>query len=285
MTVAASLAAWGILRPAEVVELAAAAGLDLACAVTMLEKESGGGRNVWGSDGVDTGGAYVKGGPVTRDNYLAYRALAQAHKIGRQGVGPAQLTYYTLQDQADLVGGCWDWRANVTVGFRHLAQLQRSYGIRGGFRRYNGDGPAAERYADDALARLAKWRTRIGPTPAPPTPTAAPVEDDDMTPEQAQKLDILFSQLVTGPDPAAWGWPTFPGGSNDRFTVVDYLRKQNQRAEDNARDLALLRESVAALARQVAALPTTGAAAGAVVGVPAAFEFTGIATPTTPKVP
>ena len=52
----------GILRAAEVVDLAAAA--------TLLAVESGGGRNVWGSDGVSTGGIYVKGSEVTQAAYL-----------------------------------------------------------------------------------------------------------------------------------------------------------------------------------------------------------------------
>ena len=59
------LSARRVTRPAEVVELAAAAGLDLACAATLLEKESRGGRNVWGHDSVRTGGLYRKGGEVT----------------------------------------------------------------------------------------------------------------------------------------------------------------------------------------------------------------------------
>jgi hypothetical protein len=44
------LAAHGILRAADVVRLARAAGLDLAAAATMLEKESSGGSNVFGHD-------------------------------------------------------------------------------------------------------------------------------------------------------------------------------------------------------------------------------------------
>lgn len=157
-----SLAAWGILRPAEVVELAGAAGLDVAHAAVLLEKESAGGKNVWGSDGVETGGAYKKGAPVTREAYERYRALQRAGSIGAQGVGPTQLTWPGYQDQADELGGCWDWRCNVRVGLRVLAQLQAQYGVRDGFRRYNGSGPMAERYADDAMTRLARWRDRLG---------------------------------------------------------------------------------------------------------------------------
>jgi len=160
----------GILRAAEVVELATTAGLDLAAAATLLIKESGGGRNVWGSDAVATAGTYVKGAEVTRTVYLAYKAAVQAGRAGRQGVGPCQLTYGPFQDRADALGGCWDWRVNVRVGFDILASGIKANGLRAGFRAYNGSGPAAERYADDAMAKYQSWKTRLAgaPPPAPP---------------------------------------------------------------------------------------------------------------------
>src|SRR5690606_10722699 len=106
----------GLPRADEIVELAAQEGLDLACAVVLLQKESGG-RNVWGHDPVDTGGVYVKGSEVTREAYLEYKR----RNLPAQGVGPCQLTYKPFQQQADDIGGCWDWRRNVTIGFRILA--------------------------------------------------------------------------------------------------------------------------------------------------------------------
>lgn len=163
MGAAEILAAGGIQRSGEVVELAGAAGADLASMATMLTKESGGGYNVWGHDGVNTGGIYVKGGAVTRDAYLAYKAQRSA--LGAQGVGPTQLTWSGYQDQADAAGGCWDWRANCLVGFRALAGLQRSYGIRNGFRSYNGSGTAAENYADQSMALYNTWLGRLRGSP------------------------------------------------------------------------------------------------------------------------
>lgn len=154
----------GVLRAQQVVEIAEHAGLNLACAATVLEKESAGGRNVWGSDGVPTGGTYVKGAEVTKAAYLAYKP--RRNELGFQGVGPCQLTYYTLQDQADERGGCWDPVVNLRVGFAHLAGLIARYGEREGFRRYNGSGPAAERYADDAMRKLAVWQMRLAGAPS-----------------------------------------------------------------------------------------------------------------------
>lgn len=75
----------GVLRAAEVLELAAKAGLELAAAATLLDKESGGGRNVYGHDPVQTGGFYQKGGPVTKAHFAKYRA--HRGQLGAQGVG------------------------------------------------------------------------------------------------------------------------------------------------------------------------------------------------------
>lgn len=166
------LTAGGILRAPEVIELAQAAKLDVASAATLLDKESGGGRNVWGHDAVRTAGTYTPGGPVTRDNYRAYMDAVLAGRAGRQGCGPTQLTFGPYQARADDLGGCWDWRVNCRVGFEILSGLIRANGVRDGFRRFNGSGSAAERYADDAMTRLRRWQERIAVAPNPPGPGA-----------------------------------------------------------------------------------------------------------------
>jgi hypothetical protein len=162
MTAAEVLAKHGTLRAAEVVELAAAAGLELAAAATLLEKESSGGRNIFGNDKVETGGFYVKGGEVTEEAFGRYKAHRK--ELGAQGVGPTQLTLPAFQDRADDRGGCFDWRVNCSVGFEILAGLIKENGIHHGFRIYNG-GPqpskAAESYAEDAVKKLDVWRSRL----------------------------------------------------------------------------------------------------------------------------
>lgn len=159
MTAAEVLDKHGTQRAAEVVELAAAAGLELAAAATLLEKESVGGRNIFGHDNVKTGGNYEKGGPVTQENYRKYKA--HRSEFGAQGVGPTQLTLPTFQDRADDRGGCFDWRVNCAVGFEILVDHIKARGVHDGFRAYNGSGPDAEDYADDAVEKLAVWRSRL----------------------------------------------------------------------------------------------------------------------------
>lgn len=246
-TASAVLTDNGILRAPEVVELAAAAGLELAAAAVLLEKESGGGRNVWGHDAVNTAGSYIKGSPVTKEAYFAYRDAVHARHAGRQGVGPCQLTYGPFQDEADALGGCWDWRCNVRVGFRILAQGIKAGGIRAGFRQYNGSGPAAERYANDAMAHLAVWRTRLA--------GCGPEGDDEMNAEQEAKLDrvlgfvnSLYQQSSGSLELGHWdGWPSFPEGSGYSLSQTDYLRQADVSLNDILKAVGSLQNEVAQL--------------------------------------
>jgi hypothetical protein len=185
------LTAGAILRPDDVVAIADASALELAAAAALLVMESGGGRNVWGHDVGDTGGTSVKGAPVTRDAYLAYRAAVARGEIGRQGVGPTQLTNGELQAAADGLGGCWDWVCNARTGFSHLAALIKSYGDREGFRRYNGSGPAAEQYADTALRYLAQWRARLANTE-----DDVALTDDDVAKVAAAAAKAVLAELI-----------------------------------------------------------------------------------------
>ena len=89
------LSAGGILRAPEVVELAAAARLDLAAAATMLVKESSGGHNVWGHDAVPTGGNYVKGAEVTQGappSATRPRGRSTAHRASARPSSPGPLS-------------------------------------------------------------------------------------------------------------------------------------------------------------------------------------------------
>lgn len=99
------------------------------------------------------------------------------------------------------------------------------------------------------VARIANKIRGKATVPAAPKPTPAPTEDD-LTPDQARQLQVVFDQ-ITGNNFA--GWATWPGGSRradgqpDSFSLVDYGRKQNQRAEDTVRALEALDRRLAAI--------------------------------------
>lgn len=130
---------------------------DLAYA--LVEQESAF-QNAWGHDPVKPPQQY--GGKVTRTNYARYKRLRKAG-YGMQGCGLTQLTYYTLQDEADRLGGCWKPRHQLRVGFGVLKDNIKRLGYRKGIRSYNGTGPAAERYADLLIARRERWHRVLHP--------------------------------------------------------------------------------------------------------------------------
>ena len=160
------LRAGGVLRPQAVVEEARRAGLRLPLACALLEKESGGGRNVFGHDPT----IFVGAGEVTRGKYAEYkrRRVASGNRL-MQGVGPCQLTWFAFQDTADSEGGCWRPEINMRVGFRHLVALIKEHGEADGARRYNGSGPAAEAYSRDLLAKARIWEAKLAGHPAAAT--------------------------------------------------------------------------------------------------------------------
>ena len=69
-------------------------------------------------------GIFHGAGEVTKRKYLHYKQLRGSHgQGGMQGVGPAQLTYYTIQDRADKLGGCWRPGINIAVGLAGNANV------------------------------------------------------------------------------------------------------------------------------------------------------------------
>lgn len=126
------------------------AHVPISLAFAVCEQETGF-RNVFGHDPT----IYVGAGTVTKRKYLAYKRARGTTRM--QGVGPMQLTWWSTQDAADREGGCWDPRYSIRVGLRLLAQNIQAHGEHAGIAAYNGTGPAAQRYADQVLARAGHW--------------------------------------------------------------------------------------------------------------------------------
>ena len=154
----------GITDPALTLKVARAVGLPLEYACTVLELETSGGRNVFGSDAGYHGP--FKGMTVTRARYEAYRAWAQ--RTGEHnGVGYTQLTSDFLQVRADELGGCWKPGPNMRVGFEYLRELIAAAGDpQLGFTHYNG----AASYGRLAMERAAAWRLLLGEELGAPSP-------------------------------------------------------------------------------------------------------------------
>jgi hypothetical protein len=147
------------------------AGLSQSLGLALRTQETGikGDGNVFGHDPtIFVGGhdkrhnkTYTK---VTKTAYLAYKAQRGPRGGGgMQGVGPLQLTYYTFQDEADRLGGCWVAAVNYRVGFRDLAHLIRMTGSeRKALATYNGgaSNPNFD-YAASVLKHKAFWHRKL----------------------------------------------------------------------------------------------------------------------------
>jgi hypothetical protein len=129
------------------------------CAV--LEQESGF-RNVYGHDPVKF--PQIKGGNVTRLNYLRYKQLRKLG-FGMQGVGPGQLTWWEYQDEADRSGGCWRPAPNIATTAWLLAQKRRQAGSwPHAFELYNAGKvgtPAGSAYSNRVQDRQRDWHRRL----------------------------------------------------------------------------------------------------------------------------
>lgn len=192
-----------IRYPLWTVEAAEKARLPLPLACALLEQESGGGRNVFGHDR-DRHGDYIWPAHdgqvlVTERLYAEYKRRRGPKGLGgMQGVGPMQLTWYTLQDEADALGGCWQPLPNMIVGFTKAAALVRRYGIRAGIKAYNGTGDAADLYAHHVVdVLLPKWTSLLG---------AKPVTHASATKQPKPKTAVL--------NPRDW-WKAYVYGDTD----------------------------------------------------------------------
>jgi hypothetical protein len=153
----------GILIPVRMVMAAQDAGLNVALAAAILIQESGGGQNIFGHDPT----IYAGAGEVTETKYHDYLARrGPTGAGGMQGVGPCQLTFWSIQDAADRLGGCWKPLCNMREGFQLLAENIRRGGLEAGVAAYNGEGPAADGYAATVLARARDLAPQLH-TPAP----------------------------------------------------------------------------------------------------------------------
>lgn len=172
-TVSGVLVGFGMERPVELAALFIKAGVEPAVGAAFCEQESSTARNVWGHDGVDPKGLYVKGAPVTLEAYAAYAARRKHHdgpavgdEVDTQGVGPLQITHWSLQDECDQrlgpSGGTWVWEHNVEYGLGLIrSYLTAAAGeadpVWAAAKRYNGKAA----YADELIEKVAMWRDRM----------------------------------------------------------------------------------------------------------------------------
>lgn len=164
----------GSITGPEVVALAATeATLPYAYALALVEKESYGGKNVWGGD---DGGTFEGCPlPVTKGAFEVFEwyVVEQGHKSN--GVGPCQITYAGLVKDGKRDGGYfrqmqdqglrpWVPLDNMIFGFGLLKANKVKYGTweKAGAHYNGGTKPDAFalRYGEDLVRRATVWQER-----------------------------------------------------------------------------------------------------------------------------
>lgn len=110
-------------------------------------------------------------------------------------------------------------------------------------------------------AEVARIANKIRQGAAAPAPTP----EDDLTPDQDRLLRVIFDQ-ITGNN--FTGWPTWPDGTGESLSLVDYARRDNVEVRQLHVNANALHQKVDALAERVGQLssgdgsvaPTTGPA-------------------------
>lgn len=155
--IAAALGMEGSLR---LLMEARRAGLSQSLGLALRTQETGirGDGNVFGHDPT----IFVGVGVVTKSKYLRYKAQRGRNPGRCQGVGPLQLTYWSIQDRADELGGCWLVKFNYRVGFEDLATLIADHGERKGLAIYNGGSRRPNYQYADSVERFQRfWHGRL----------------------------------------------------------------------------------------------------------------------------
>jgi hypothetical protein len=148
-----------VLKPRVVIEEAKRAGLPLRYALAMLQKETGiPQHNIFGGD---YGPAYKGRPPFYHDNVTEKRVKALLNQPKNNGVGWTQLTFRPFVVEAEKLGGAHRPRFQMRVGFKVLEGLMDQFGPQQGFARYNGSGPAAQVYGQEAMKIANTWGKRL----------------------------------------------------------------------------------------------------------------------------
>lgn len=166
----------------ELVQAALTAGVPLAVAAALLEKETGG-ANVFGHD---AGGAMYGAGEVTEENFREFLAQVRAGATSN-GVGPLQITWPGYLDDAEARGiRLWVPAENIAYGLGIIATLlngrEDDDAIRAAGEAYNGNAS----YGDDLLYRTTQWRQRLA---------GVPIESEELTMADISTITTKLDQL------------------------------------------------------------------------------------------
>lgn len=145
--------------------------LDIADVAALIDHESWGGKNIFGADhGVNLPDAPpYSHHPVTRERVqkLINQPGYREGKAKMNGIGPPQITYYTLVLDAEHRGGAHLPEHQIPVAVEYLRYLVRKLGYRLGIAAYNvGEGRPQDGvdngYFAKVMEKREKWKQLLG---------------------------------------------------------------------------------------------------------------------------
>lgn len=151
------------------------------------------------------------------------------------------------------LGGVWYFESTNLWGWANAGDhLRVSQAVNGGRGRagtsFTPNHWSARRKMFDAFRRAGNALLPTG------GPAARTEEEPDLDPEQNRMLWELYKQLVEGTgnarDPKSWGWPGWAGGTNEKLTTTDQLRRLNVEVRQARNQIAALQVEVKALKGQ-----------------------------------
>src|SRR5215210_2075613 len=144
-----------------IVEEAESAGLDLSLACALVDQESDG-RNIFGCDHGEVGDRP----PYCHQVVTEERVKKLIASPFMNGVGLTQLTWFTLVEDAEDLGGAHEPRNQCRVGFRLLKGYLEKYPYREALGAYNVGEANRRSVLDTYAAQLAevhnKWKALVG---------------------------------------------------------------------------------------------------------------------------
>lgn len=130
-------------------------GFPVFATYAVMERESKG-KNVWGGDPTIFQGHHNM--TVTPEAYKQY-LVERGEQGAGQGVGPMQLTHWSIQDEADNFGGSYVPFINILIGVDFLNELWDLHGDwEQVFPRWNADPSYTRAMVDE---KLPLWKTRM----------------------------------------------------------------------------------------------------------------------------
>jgi hypothetical protein len=109
---------------------------------------------------------------------------------------------------------------------------------------------------DDGWMRNAVAKVLAGTSTPPVKPVTPTTEEDELDAREKAQLDTLLAQITGTSEPWQFtGWDSWAGGTGEKMTVVDYLRRANVETRQLRNEVKALRDQLSELIKSLSRVP------------------------------